>query len=192
MMNGRWKFPVPIAVAVWLLCASTASADSFTFSFSPLPADGAITGEAGATIGWGYTITNESDSWLEIFGLTADAFSFAVPDSSIFDFPILAPGASHTVAYDAATFAGLYQLTWDAIAPAGLTNAGLFVMSGQFYDGDPFDAGNPLNVSFDRSAGYSATVAAPVPVPVPEPGTLVLLGTGAAALLMRRRKVRRA
>jgi hypothetical protein len=188
MMNGRSKLPMTIAVAVWLLGATTASAGPFSFSL--LPADGAIAGEAGSTIGWGYTVSNDSDDWLEIFGLNADGFSFAFTDASIFDYPILAPGASHTVAYDAATFAGLYQLTWDIGAPVGLTNVGLFVLSGRFYDGDPFDGGSLLDATSDQSAGYSASVNEMAPVP--EPGTLLLMGSGATALLLRRRKRGRA
>jgi hypothetical protein len=189
MMNARWKLPVSLAVAAWLLCATNASAGPLTFSVSLLPAGGAIAGEAGSTIGWGYTITNEdTDNWLEIFSLDADGFQFATPDSSIFDFPILAPGATATIAYNAATFAGLFQLTWDAAAPVGFVNAGTFVLLGQFYDGDPFGGGNLLDATFQQVASYSATVSPTAPVP--EPGTLLLLGSGAAGLLLRRRRAR--
>ena len=188
-MTPRWKLPLTLAVAAWLLCATTASAAPLTFSFSLLPADGAISGEAGSTIGWGYTITNnDADNWLEIFGLTPDSFQFANPDSSIFDFPILAPGASATIAYNAATFAGLFQLTWDAAAPVGFVNAGTFVVLGQFYDGDPLGGGNSLDGIFEQVASYTATVSPTAPIP--EPGTLLLLGSGAAGLLLRRRRAR--
>lgn len=183
-MTPPWKLPASLAVTAWLLCAGTASAAPLTFSFDLLPAGGAISGEAGATIGWGYAITNESDSWLEIFTLNADPFQHAAPDSSIFDFPILAPGATATAAYNAATLAGLFQLTWDVTAPAGFTNIGTFVLLGQFYDADPFDGGNLLGDTFEQSASYSAAVAATAPVP--EPGTLLLMGTGAAGLWLRR------
>jgi hypothetical protein len=186
MMTRRWKLPVSLAVALWLLCATNASAGPLTFSFSLLPSDGAISGDAGSTIGWGYTITNDSDSWLEIFNLGSGPFQFATPDSSIFDFPILAPGATATVAYDAATLSGLFQLTWDATAPLGFTNVGQFVLLGQFYDGDPFGGGNLLDGVFEQFASYTATTTNPVP----EPGTLLLLGSGAAGLLLRRRRAR--
>jgi hypothetical protein len=188
MMTSRWKLPASLAVTAWLLCVSTASAAPLTFSFDLLPAGGAISGEAGETIGWGYTINNESDSWLEIFSLNADPFQYAAPDSSIFDFPILAPGATATVSYDAAAVAGLFQLTWDAAAPVGFTNIGTFVLLGQFYDADPFGGGNLLGETFEQSAPYSTTVTAAAPVP--EPGTLLLMGTGAAGLWLRRRIAR--
>jgi hypothetical protein len=151
-----------------------------------LPADGAISGAPGSVIGWGYTITNESDQWLDIYNFDPGSFAFATADPSIFDYPILAPGATQTVAYDASgPFAvGLLQLTWDSIVPDGVSNVGTFLLSGRFWDGDPFDGGNLLDgTSIDRTAGYSATMA-----PVPEPGTLLLLGSGAAGLLLRRRK----
>ena len=164
-MTPRWKLPVSLAVAVWLLCATTASAAPLTFSFSLLPPIGAISGDAGSTIGWGYTITNtDTENWLEIFSLNADPFQHAAPDSSIFDFPILAPGATATIAYNAATFAGLFQLTWDAAAPVGFVNAGTFVLLGQFYDGDPFAGGSLLDGAFEQLAPYTATVTSTNPV----------------------------
>jgi PEP-CTERM motif len=130
-------------------------------------------------------ITNETDSWLEIFSLNADPFQHATPDSSIFDFPILAPGATVTATYNEATFAGLFQLTWDVTAPSGFTNIGTFVLLGQFYDGDPFAGGTPLDTTFQQLASYSATVGT---APVPEPTALLLMGTGAAGLLLRCRR----
>jgi hypothetical protein len=97
-----------------------------------------ISGEAGSTIGWGYSILNETGAWLEVFDFFPDsAFANATPDASLFGFPILAPLASHTVAYDPAALLGLYQLTWDPGAPAGFTNSGQFVVSANFWDVDP-------------------------------------------------------
>jgi len=95
-----------------LLFVSTASAAPITFEL--LPGNGAIDGEAGATIGWGYTVTNQSEFWLELTNVDADPFEHAIADASLFDYAIIAPGDTHTVIYNAATLEGLYQLTWDA------------------------------------------------------------------------------
>lgn len=59
------------------------------YTFSPLPADGNIAGAPGSTIGWGYSIHNESSThWLATTGLNAGSFGDATPNA-IFDFPIL-------------------------------------------------------------------------------------------------------
>jgi PEP-CTERM motif-containing protein len=180
---ARWTF----VVVGLLLSASTARADPWTFSLDP--PDGAILGEAGATIGWGYRVTNESDAfWLVLSGLNADPFVNATPDASLFDFPSIAPGATLTVPYSA-DLQGLFQLTWDPSAPLGFTNAGLFILSGESWDNDPVLGGSFVSLRIDQSAAYSATVSPSEPsepTPVPEPGTLLLLACGVAGLLLRK------
>ena len=171
------------ALVLTLAFAPAASADSITFEL--LPASGAISGDAGSTIGWGYSVTNDSEYWLELTGIGADSFEHALADASPFDYAILAPGVTHSVAFDAVALLGLYQLTWDALAPAGFTNAGLFVLSAAFWDGDPFASGAFVSEAPTLSAGYSASVN-----PVPEPGTLLLLGSGAAIAALARRRMR--
>jgi len=175
-----------LCVAV-IFCASPAArADSFTFGV--LPVGGAISGPPGSTIGWGYTFTNQSaTSWLMLTAVSADVFLNGTPDASVFDFPILAPGDTLSQAYDPANFLGLFQLTWDSTAPVGFTNSGLFVVSGEWWDGDPFAGGQLLGTD-QQSAAYSAAVT-PVAT-VPEPATLTLLVIGLAAFRLRRHRQR--
>ena len=55
-----------------------ALADSYTFSVTPT--NGAISGTAGSTIGWGYSITNSSSTdWLVTSDLTASPFANGTP-----------------------------------------------------------------------------------------------------------------
>jgi hypothetical protein len=175
-----------LALAFTVGLPQEASAGPITFDL--LPANGAIVGQAGSTIGWGYTVTNGSEHWLELTSVSADPFEHATGDASPFDFAILAPGQTHTAIYDAAVgFPGLFQLTWDLSAPVGFTNIGVFVVTGMLWNASPFDsAAAVIALAPDLTAAYSASVT-----PVPEPGTLLLMGSGAAmAALARRRRSR--
>src|SRR4051812_14383871 len=111
-----------LAVAFILISHSPfAIADSFTFE--TIPADGNVSGPAGSTVGWGYSIINNSLSdWLETTVITAGVFQYGSP-LAIFDLPILAPGAKAKVLFDPVNGFGLYQLTWDVDAPAGFVNS---------------------------------------------------------------------
>lgn len=178
-----------LGAALTLAAVSVAQADSFTFS--TLPLNGALSGAPGATLGWGYSITNQSTTnWLVLTNLSADLFQYGNPGAFIFDFPIIAPLSTVTVAYNSLNGTGLFEFTWDANAPAGFTNSGAFLLSGEFWDGDPLAGGNFVGFAPDQSAAYSVSVAAGT-TPVPEPSTLLLVTTGLVAAGLHRRKSER-
>jgi PEP-CTERM motif-containing protein len=185
------KLPINLRAGLLLallLCPTPAQAAPFTFTL--LPPSGDISGLPGSTIGWGYTLTNDSSlDWLVLSGLNEDPIVNATPDASLFDFPILAPGETRSVAYNPATSSGLFQITWDALAPEGFVNTGLFVLSGEFWDRDPLAGGSFLALADDQSAKYTATVAS-APTPVPEPASLFLtvFGIGGGFFCRRRRR----
>jgi hypothetical protein len=161
-----------------LLAAPAAVADSYTFSL--IPADGAVAGPPGSTVGWGYSIINTSPSdWLVTTALSSDAFLNGTP-AAIFDFPDLGPGVTGTVPFDPIAPAGLFELTWDITAPVGFVNSGSFDLSAEFWSGDPLAGGVFVASAPDTLAPYTATVT-------PEPPTLVLLlGALTATGILRR------
>ncbi|HNY41795.1 MAG TPA: PEP-CTERM sorting domain-containing protein [Bryobacteraceae bacterium] len=156
-----------------------------TLTFDVLPAGGAISGPAGSTIGWGYSLTNESASeWLLTVGLNTDSFLDGTP-ILLFDFPILAPNGSVTVPFDELTSTGLFMLIWDLAAPASSVNSGTFVLSAQWWDGDPLDGGNYIMDALDAGSAYSATVSESTGT-IPEPSTWLLVLTAFGTLAYRR------
>lgn len=164
-------------LAVLLSAVSAMAADIYTFNL--LPGDGSIAGPPGSTIGWGYSIENQSSSlWLITAGLDSGTFEHGTP-SLAFDFPDLAPGETVTVPFNAVTFAGLEQLTWDPSAPAGFVNSGRFVLDAQWWDGDPLGGGNFVSNAPTATQFYSATVTA-----VPEPATIGVVALSVLLLLV--------
>ncbi len=97
--------------------------------------------------------------------------------AGLFDFPILAPGQTVSENFDAGLSRGLFELTWDPGAPYGFENSGEFTVTADWYDGDPFGSGAPIDglTGVTASQPYSATVAAAA-VATPEP-------SGVAAIL---------
>jgi hypothetical protein len=183
------------SLALAVLVATHAVRADDTVTFTVLPPD--VSGPAGTTVGWGYSITNNSTTdYLDISGVDAGVFLDGTPDSSpfLFSFSSLAPGATDTQAYDPLNDLGLFQLTWDADAPVGFTNSGTFGLYGAFCDpslGDNTCAEDLSVPSTDLAfADYSATVSPSGVVATPEPGTLLLLCSGLSmvALGSKRRK----
>src|SRR5215475_12450106 len=123
---------VLIIVGVFLVSQSSfASADSFTLD--TVPSGGTISGSAGSTIGWGYSITNQSQTnWLVTSILNSDLFLNGRP-VSIFDFPLVAPGQTVSMAFDPLNNLGLFELKWDTAAPVGFLNTGSFVLGAEWW-----------------------------------------------------------
>ena len=144
--------------------------------FTVSPSDGGVSGPAGSLVGWGYSLTNTDPSnWYMSTDLNSDSFSNGTP-TLLFDFPILAPGDTVTEAFDSVNSIGLFELQWDPSAPVGFVNSGDFVLSGQWWDGDPFGGGNFITDAPDISLPYLASVTGSASVP--EPGSFFLFAGG--------------
>jgi protein-disulfide isomerase len=132
-------------------------------------------------VGWGYSLNNtDPSSWFVTTNLNSDSFSNGTP-TSLFDFPILAPGDTVTEPFDSVNSTGLFELLWDLSAPVGFANSGNFVLSGQWWDGDPLNGGNFFADAPDLSLAYTATVTGSVSAP--EPSSFLLLAGGIAAII---------
>jgi hypothetical protein len=165
--------------------SSCRASDIFTFDLIPVSGD--LAGPAGSTVGWGYSITNESPTdWLLTINLNSDSFLDGTANL-LFDFPEVAPEATVTELFDPINSIGLYELTWDPDAPTGFVNSGNFVLSAQWYDGDPFNGGNYIADAPDTNAAYSATVS---PSGAPEPATLFPISVGMVLLGAKGRRRR--
>lgn len=172
------RISVITVCAAIVMVSRSAHADSFTFS--PMPANGNISGPAGSTVGWGYSIANQSSSdWLVTTDLTADPFLHGTPEL-LFNFPSIAPGQTVTESFNSTIPTGLYELAWDSNAPASFSNSGDFVLSAEWWTGDPLSGGAFITDAPDASDPYSATVGGSSAVP--EPSSLLLVLTAFATI----------
>lgn len=178
-----------------LALAVTAFGDDVTLTLLP---SGNLSGPPGSTVGWGYTITNNTANWLETLSLDAGSFTSGTPNL-IFDFPTVGPNSSITENFSAVTTAscssppcGLYEFTWNSNAPVGTVNSGTFTLSSEYFSGDPANpASTDLGPAPDASANYS--ISAITVSTVPESASIVFVFTGLCGLcLLRRRQCRAA
>jgi hypothetical protein len=164
------------AAALFVVGGASAFADDITFTL--ILSSGEVFGPPGSTVGWGYTITNDTSSWLVTMSLSADVFQDGTPDT-FFNFPALAPDTSVTADF-VANVSGVYQLTWDTTAPFGFVNSGTFILSSDYFNGDPTMGGIDIGPAPDLTAAYSAITSGSSSAP--EPSVALLLSSGVLLL----------
>lgn len=174
------------ALAALLLCmlwSALAQAAPFTFTFGALPSSGAVTGLPGQTVGWGYALVNtDTLNWFVPTQLSASSFNTGTPDASYFDFPVLAPGASISTAFDAVAHAGLYGLDLYPFVTATQSDSGQFSLSGEWWSGDPLAGGVFLQAADALLAPLSVEIGIAA---IPLPGSLPLLALGLSLLALQ-------
>lgn len=170
----------PGALAALLLAlalAPTARAVPFTLDFSTLPAGGQIGGNPGDLVGWGYLLHNDDASnWFVPTSLNASTFALGTPDAGYFDFPVLQPGQSLSVNFDAGLVSGLYGVRIAAFALPGQSESGSFVLGGEWWSGDPFAGGALVQAATPVDTAFVLQVAGATAIPAP--GTMALLAPG--------------
>lgn len=151
-----------------------------------------IGGSPGDTIGWGFTINNDTTQWLVVSSVTPSGFSPAVGTFTDFiasqNFYVVNPNSIFSAPFSSATNGGFGSFLIDSGAAQGAVANGTFAILYDLYANDPnIDPSEvaPGNAFSELSA--SVTVArASQGIPEPGQGILVALGLGGLAILRRR------
>lgn len=173
---------IALLVCIFVL-ATSISAQALTLTLNPV--GGSISGVPGSTVGWGYTVTNDSAiDWVTIGGgsnfSTLETWVTNYQDFTQFNFQVLAPGASFTQVYDALLLTGIGSIDIDSLATPGWVASGTIDFYYNLFNGDPNSGGIDLGVQLIQAdADVTAT---------PEPGTIMLLGSGLMGLVPFRRR----
>jgi hypothetical protein len=172
-------------IGIALLMAAGMVAHAATLAL--IPADGAISGSSGSTIGWGFTIENDTDFLQVTSAAFAPMSSLGIFTDFISGFQSVVVGPapespSITQQFDNLAHTGIGSFSIDSGATAGEMAIGQIVLTFDLYGVSPNDPNfNPDTdtISTDNllSADAQVTVAAST---VPEP---VSFGTVGGALL---------
>jgi hypothetical protein len=193
--SGKWKCLATVAI---MLIASAAGARASAV-IALVPPDGVIPGAPGATVGWGFSLTNGAD-WVSIDSVTTE--NETSPLGGVFggftSYMDLLGGLSNGVTPPDKTWAlafspgspgtGLGQYAIDPSTPPGASDSGDFVIFYDEFSADPNTCGScyidTLQL-FDSNGNAPAfTINVPASA-VPEPGLTVLMMLGSAVLVRR-------
>jgi hypothetical protein len=191
-----------------ILCASP--------TLTLIPVGGALTGSPNQTIGWGYTIVNDTADWMLFnssnfcntggdpnfadcvtpgtgptsFGPVFGTYTDYIATSTIEVAPNSTIGPTPFSAGSPGAGVGQYLVNSGALA--GSSDVGQLFIGYNIFTGDPLSGGaqdpsDPGNLELSAAASVTVVTAG-----VPEPGTFALLGCAIAFLAATRKKTYRA
>ena len=189
-----------LAVIGLMALSFPANAGVVLFVLSPM--NGIIGGQAGTSVGWGYTVSNTGTDFVTIQSI---GFSEAVPIGTFISTPFIPSAAATAGAPIIQTWTlDISGLQYDIFGTQHVPDStqGLMTLIYDTYDLDPSDPnavqtgfGDVVNATTLNGSDVIASVtvnqeAAPTTTELPEPGSIGLMGIGCAALgVWRRRRV---
>jgi len=189
-MNGR------VAILIFLLVTVGCLAGNAEMLLIT-PPGGAVTGSPGQTVGFGFTIINDT-AYYELFdnsyfcepgqdpaSATCTQSLGTYQDYIANNFTVIAPMTTLTESFNANTMTGFGAYNISPTAMVGATDSGNLVTTYMEFPMDPSNGGvNPVSGDIELSAPASVTVV--TATPEPSSGILITLG-GLGALLYRAR-----
>ncbi len=152
------------------------------------PANGALQGAPGQTVGWGFTMVSDPTNWTTVVGTIL--LGESNPGLGIYTdfitgqggptFGSLPAGAVNwSQPFTLIPGSGFASYLIDPSAVPGSVNAGTILILYEMYSGNPATCGGACFVSSGtETLDFSVQVS-----DVPEPGTVTMLGLGSFALL---------
>jgi hypothetical protein len=177
-----------------LMADTLPAGDSLSISLDPL--SGAVSGQPGSAVGWGFEVdwTSTNGDWISFTGSSVGSESnpsiltiyndFIGAQGGPVDFAVSPTTSPWIESFDgAAQGVGSYLISGTAVV--GAQDLGRITFNYDVYNGDPMNGGSPVaqGLSYSgRSTEFSVLVTAPQ-TSVPEPPSLALLCAGLLGLV---------
>jgi hypothetical protein len=183
-------------LSLLLVAASTAAFASPILTLDP--ANGQRSGAPGTTVGWGFTIENDTSFYLVVTSVVPTGFDPATGSFNDYvasvNFTAVAPNSNYSEAFNSSIPTGFGEFLILNTATIGAITGADFEVLYDLLVNDPngplgSDGGDLYGNFFNNTSGQ-VTVTDASTAAVPEPATLSLLLAAAPALLLLRRKRR--
>ena len=159
------------------------------------PSNGAVTGTPGSTVGWGFTLSNDSGFLIPSLVVFCEGafnagctptFGTFTDFAAQLQFNVVGPTVTET--FDNATQQGIGSFTINSNAPINVTDTGtIYLVYDTFSCDITDDSCDPTQTAFSQRLSAPASVNI-VGATVPEPGSAGFVAIALALLLVRLRK----
>jgi len=189
----KWIAQVGLALMALCFCSAYASP-----MLTLIPANGMVSGTTGQTVGWGYTINNDTSFYLLVDSsnfcqagedplfTTCTQTQGTYVDYIASNMTVVSPGGMPSQSFNSMTMTGVGAYQISGTAPA--TDSGSIIVTYQEFNGVPGMMGS-MQVSGDiEFPAQSASVTVVPSAAVPEPASFTL--AGGVLLMMAARRLR--